>query len=68
MIDTDFYLKDLKDGSLHRFGTSYVPSEVNGEVCLAATSEKTVGPKTEFAAGGDLGGVLSTASDYARFG
>ena len=65
MIDTDFY---LKDGSLHRFRTSYVPSEVNGEVCLATTSEKTVGPKTEFAAGGDLGGVLSTASDYAHFG
>ena len=70
MIDTGFY---LKDGALHRFGASYVPREVDGAVRLAAydkaaTSEKTVGPRTEFAAGGDLGGVLSTVGDYARFG
>ena len=70
MNDTDFY---LKDGALDRFGASYVPREVDGEMRLvavdkAATSEKTVGPQVEFAAGGDMGGVLSTAGDYARFG
>ncbi len=70
MNDTDFY---LHDGALSRFGASYIPREVDGEIRLAAidkaaTSEKTVGPRTEFAAGGDLGGVLSTAGDYARFG
>ena len=70
MNDTGFY---LKDGALGRFGASYTPREVDGEMRLvamdkAATSEKTVGPRTEFAAGGDMGGVLSTAGDYARFG
>ena len=70
MRDTDFY---LKDDALPRFGASYAPRNVDGEMRLvaidkAATSEKTVGPRTEFAAGGDLGGVLCTAGDYARFG
>ena len=70
MDDTGFY---LQDGALPRFGASYVPREVEGEMRLvaidkAATSEKTVGPQVEFAAGGDAGGVLSTAGDYARFG
>ena len=70
MKDTGFY---LKDGALPRFGASYMPREVEGEMRLvaidkAATSEKTVGPRTEFAAGGDMGGVLCTAGDYARFG
>ena len=70
MDDTGFY---LKDGALPRFGASYMPREVDGEMRLvavdkAATSERTVGPKREFAAGGDLGGVLSTVGDYARFG
>lgn len=70
MNDTDFY---LPEGCRNRFGASYVPRDVDGKVRLvavdkAATSPKTVGPKTEFAAGGDAGGVLSTAGDYARFG
>ena len=70
MNDTDFY---LQDGALPRFGASYMPREVDGKMRLvavdkAATSEKTLGPKTEFAAGGDAGGVLTTAGDYARFG
>ncbi len=70
MDDTAFY---LKEGALDRFGASYVPRAVDGEMRLAAidkaaTSEKTVGPQREFAAGGDMGGVLSTAGDYARFG
>ncbi len=70
MNDTDFY---LPEGCLHRFGASYAPREVDGTVRLvavdkAATSPKTLGPKALFAAGGDAGGVLSTAGDYARFG
>ena len=70
MTDTAFY---LPEGALGRFGASYVPRAVDGEMRLvamdkAATSEKVVGPRTEFAAGGDLGGVLSTVGDYARFG
>ena len=70
MNDTDFY---VADDALHRFGANYAPRDVDGEIRLvavekAATSEKVVGPKTEFSAGGDMGGVLSTAGDYARFG
>lgn len=70
MQDTDFY---VADDAVHRFGANYTPREVDGEMRLvavekAATSEKVVGPKTEFSAGGDMGGVLSTAGDYARFG
>ena len=70
MNDTGFY---LKEGALPRFGASYMPREVDGEIKLvavdkAATSEKTVGPKREFAAGGDFGGVLTTVGDYAKFG
>ena len=73
MKDTAFYVGQLGDGALARFGASYVPREVDGKMRLvaidkAATSEKTVGEHTEFAAGGDLGGVLSTVNDYARFG
>ena len=70
MVDTDFY---VKDGALDRFGACYVPRRDGDSVRLAATetaetSEKNTGPKTEFGAGGDSGGVLSTAGDYARFG
>ena len=70
MKDTGFY---LSDGALPRFGACYMPRKVDGAMRLvavdkAATSEKTVGPKAEFAAGGDMGGILSTAGDYARFG
>ncbi len=70
MNDSGFY---LKDGALPRFGACYIPREVDGEMQLvaiekAASSEKTAGPKREFAAGGDFGGVLTTVGDYARFG
>ena len=34
----------------------------------AETSEKHLGPRIEFGVGGDSGGILSTAGDYARFG
>ena len=70
MNDTGFY---VADDALHRFGANYAPRDVDGKIRLvavekAANSEKVVGPKTEFSAGGDMGGVLSTAGDYARFG
>ena len=70
MSSTDFY---VGDGQAHRLGANYAPREVDGEIRLvaverAAASEKVLGPKTEFGAGGDMGGVLSTAGDYARFG
>ena len=69
MDSTDFY---LKPGTQDRFGTNYVPREVEGEIKLhpvetAAASEKN-GPRKHFGGGGDAGGVLSTAGDYARFG
>lgn len=69
MDSTDFY---LKPGTQDRFGTNYVPREVDGNVKLhavetAAASEKN-GPRKHFGGGGDAGGVLSTAGDYARFG
>ena len=70
MNDTAFY---LREGSLPRFSAMYTPREVDGtmqlvEIDKAETSEKHVGPRTEFGGGGDAGGVLSTAGDYARFG
>ena len=70
MKDTCFY---IDEGQLPRLGASYMPRQVEGEMRLvaidkAASSEKTLGPRREFAAGGDAGGVLSTAGDYARFG
>lgn len=70
MNDTSFY---LKDGGLERFGALYSTQQVDDKVVLVATekaetSEKSVGPRTEFSAGGDMGGVLSTAGDYARLG
>ena len=70
MNDTAFY---LKEGSLSRFSAMYTPREIEGTIQLALidkaeTSEKNVGPRTEFGGGGDSGGVLSTAGDYARFG
>lgn len=70
MNDTDFY---LPEGALNRFPSCYVPRQVDGEWKLtvsdkAENSEKVLGPKVFFGAGGDAGGVLSTIGDYARFG
>ena len=69
MKDTSFYLDKSK---LKRFSTSYQPEFKNGKWGMsvfdkAETSEKVTGPKIYFGAGGDMAGVLSTASDYARF-
>ena len=70
MKDTSFYLDKSK---LKRFSTSYEPKYENGQWGMsvfdkAETSEKVTGPKVHFGAGGDLGGALSTLSDYACFG
>ena len=69
MKDTSFYLEKSK---LKRFSTSYAPRYENGQWGMAVfdqaeTSEKVTGPKVHFGAGGDLGGALSTVSDYTRF-
>ena len=69
MKDTSFYLDKTK---LKRFTTSYTPEYENrqwgmGVFDQAETSEKVNGPKVHFGAGGDLGGALSTVSDYTRF-
>ncbi len=70
MVDSDFY---IADDALDRFPPCYVPKEVDGKIQLVVqeaveTSEKLLGPKTNFGVGGDAGGVLSTITDYARFG
>ncbi len=69
MKDSSFY---LDSGKLSRFPTLYRPVQEKGKWKLVvsdepAKSEKVVGPKTLFEAGGGAGGVLSTAADYARF-
>jgi CubicO group peptidase (beta-lactamase class C family) len=68
MKDTSFYLDKKK---LKRFTTCYETSFNNSKWSLSVhdkpeTSEKVNGPKIYFSAGGDMGGVLSTAVDYAR--
>jgi CubicO group peptidase (beta-lactamase class C family) len=70
MQDTSFYLDANK---LTRFPICYQPVYKNEEWGIAVmdrpeTSEKLRGPRKYFAAGGDMGGILSTAMDYARFG
>ena len=70
MNDTSFYLDKKK---LARFSSCYQPRMEKGKWCLAVydkaeTSEKVKGPKVYCGAGGDMGGILSTAADYARFG
>jgi len=69
MKDTSFYLSKSK---LNRFPVCYRPVQTGGEWKLGVaerpeTSDKVIGPKDYFEAGGGAGGVLSTISDYARF-
>ena len=69
MKDTAFYLPKNK---LNRFPACYMParSESGWKLALMERpqdSEKVIGAKTFFDVGGDKGGVLSTAGDYARF-
>lgn len=69
MKDSSFYLPKKK---LNRFPSCYRPARDNTGWKLELMekpefSERVNGPKTFFDAGGDRGGVLSTAGDYARF-
>ncbi len=69
MNDTSFYLDKQKLG---RFSTCYLSAFEKGEWGLkiydrAETSEKVKGAGLYCGAGGDMGGLLSTAADYARF-
>jgi len=65
MVDTHFYLPKRKAG---RLAAGYVVNENSwgkiGLIDSPATSRVVVGPKTFMSAGG---GLVSTASDYARF-
>jgi CubicO group peptidase (beta-lactamase class C family) len=68
MEDTSFYLEKSK---LERFSACYQARFEDRKWKIALfdkpeTSEK-LGPKKYFGTGGDMGGLLSTASDYARF-
>ncbi len=70
MDDTGFYL-DKKN--LGRFSCCYQPAMEKGAwgrkiYDRAETSEKVKGSGKHCGAGGDMGGLLSTAADYARFG
>ena len=69
MKDSSFYLPKTK---LDRFPTCYRPARTGNDWQLAVserpeTSERVLGPRTYFEAGGGGGGVLSTVADYARF-
>jgi CubicO group peptidase (beta-lactamase class C family) len=69
MKDTSFYVDIDK---VDRFSTCYRPELKKGEWSLGVydhpeTSEKVTGPKVHYGAGANLGGLLSTAADYARF-
>ncbi len=65
MVDTHFYLPAEKAS---RLAAGYTVNRnewgLIGLIDSPATSAKVLGPKTNFSAGG---GLLSTASDYARF-
>jgi CubicO group peptidase (beta-lactamase class C family) len=70
MVDSDFY---VPEGALNRLPTCYALSNVDGKAQLvvqekAGSSEKHVGPRVNFGVGSDAGGVLTTITDYARFG
>ncbi len=69
MNDTSFYLPEEK---LPRFAANYALQREEGEWKMVVadvpeTSVKVKGPKVVFGGGGEMGGVLSTVSDYARF-
>jgi len=70
MKDTSFY---LPKGKLGRFPVCYRPERQGKEWKLVVqerpeTSAKVTGTRVHFGAGGDMGGLLSTVGDYARFG
>jgi CubicO group peptidase (beta-lactamase class C family) len=69
MTDTSFYLDKQKTG---RFSCCYipVPKKDKWEMKLydQAENSKLKGGTKYCGAGGDMGGLLSTVTDYARFG
>jgi CubicO group peptidase (beta-lactamase class C family) len=69
MKDTSFYLPKSK---LDRFPTSYRATPAGNQWKLTvsdvpAKSDKVLGPKNYFDAGGGGAGILTTVADYARF-
>jgi len=69
MDDTSFYLPEER---LSRFATNYALQMEEGKwkmivADVPETSPKVRGPKIVFGGGGEMGGVLSTVVDYARF-
>jgi len=69
MQDTDFYISEDK---VDRFPVCYRPAPSGNGMKLVVSeypenSERVLGPKNYFGAGGGGGGVLSTIADYARF-
>ena len=69
MNDTSFYLDKKK---ISRFSCCYQPENREGKwvrkLYDAAENSKIKGGGKYCGAGGDLGGLLSTTADYARFG
>ena len=69
MKDTSFYLDEKK---LSRFSCCYQPVPEKGNWGMKlydpAESSRLKGLGKYCGAGGDMGGLLSTAADYARFG
>jgi len=70
MVDSSFY---VSENALDRFPTCYDLHREGGKTKLRVqdkphSSEKYIGPKVHFGLGGDEGGVVSTVTDYARFG
>ena len=69
MNDSSYYLPEEKLG---RFATNYALTNQEGawKMVIAdvpETSAKVKGPKVVFGGGGEMGGILSTIEDYAKF-
>ncbi len=70
MTDSSFYVEDER---IDRFPNCYAMarSPSGPELRIQETpaaSEKVTGPRVNFGVGGDAGGVVTTITDYARFG
>ncbi len=69
MNDTSFFLHEEK---MERFTRCYLPESVKGHWSMNRVKEPDdwylKKNKEQCGAGGDLGGLLATAADYARFG
>ncbi len=62
MVDTDFYVPEHK---IERFAANYGPDEEGGLKVIDAPATSRYAKPTTLPSGG--GGLVSTASDYARF-